>query len=72
MEAPSEVHSQSESATTTPAPPARLSNGNGMASLHDPATLEEIRVAAENGSPVTQNVLKGTAINAEVRITSAR
>jgi putative redox protein len=33
----------------------------------DPAVLEEIRVAAENGSPVTQNVLKGTPIRAEVR-----
>lgn len=33
----------------------------------DPAALEEIRVAAENGSPVTQNVLKGTAIRSEVK-----
>ena len=38
----------------------------------DPATLEEIRVAAENGSPVTQNVLNGTPIHAEVRLASAR
>jgi putative redox protein len=33
----------------------------------DAAVLEEIRVAAENGSPVTQNVLKGTPIQAEVK-----
>lgn len=33
----------------------------------DPAVLEEIRVAAENGSPVTQNVLQGTAINSEIK-----
>ncbi|MEW6472410.1 MAG: OsmC family protein [Actinomycetota bacterium] len=33
----------------------------------DPAVLEEIRVAAENGSPVTQNVLKGTPIRSEVK-----
>jgi uncharacterized OsmC-like protein len=38
----------------------------------DPATLEEIRVAAENGSPVTQNVLKGTPISAEIKVASAR
>jgi putative redox protein len=38
----------------------------------DPATLEEIRQAAENGSPVTQNVLKGTPINSEVKVASAR
>ena len=33
----------------------------------DPAVLEEIRLAAENGSPVTQNVLQGTPIHAEVK-----
>ncbi|MGH9040111.1 MAG: OsmC family protein [Acidimicrobiia bacterium] len=33
----------------------------------DPAVLEEIRAAAENGSPVTQNVLQGTPINAEIK-----
>lgn len=33
----------------------------------DPAVLDEIRVAAENGSPVTQNVLKGTPIRSEVK-----
>lgn len=33
----------------------------------DPGVLEEIRVAAESGSPVTQNVLKGTAIRSEVK-----
>ncbi len=33
----------------------------------DPAILEEIRLAAENGSPVTQNVLQGTPIHAEVK-----
>ena len=33
----------------------------------DPAVLEEIRAAAENGSPVTQNVLKGTPIQAEIK-----
>lgn len=33
----------------------------------DPGALEEIRVAAENGSPVTQNVLKGTAIRSEIK-----
>lgn len=33
----------------------------------DPGVLEEIRVAAENGSPVTQNVLKGTPIRSEVK-----
>jgi uncharacterized OsmC-like protein len=33
----------------------------------DPAVLEEIRIAAENGSPVTQNVLKGTPIHSEVK-----
>ena len=33
----------------------------------DPAVLEEIRVAAENGSPVTQNVLQGTPIRSEVK-----
>jgi hypothetical protein len=32
----------------------------------DPAVLEEIRLAAENGSPVAQNVLKGTPIRSEV------
>lgn len=32
----------------------------------DPAVLEEIRLAAENGSPVTQNVLKGTPIRSEI------
>jgi uncharacterized OsmC-like protein len=32
----------------------------------DPAVLEEIRAAAENGSPVTQNVLKGTPIRSEI------
>jgi uncharacterized OsmC-like protein len=33
----------------------------------DPAVLEEIRAAAENGSPVTQNVLRGTPIHAEIK-----
>ncbi len=33
----------------------------------DPAVLEEIRLAAENGSPVTQNVLQGTPIHSEVK-----
>jgi len=33
----------------------------------DPAVLEEIRVAAENGSPVTQNVLRGTPIQADIK-----
>jgi putative redox protein len=33
----------------------------------DPGILEEIRVAAENGSPVTQNILKGTPIHSEVK-----
>ncbi len=33
----------------------------------DPAILEEIRAAAENGSPVTQNVLKGTPIQSDVK-----
>lgn len=33
----------------------------------DPAVLEEIRLAAENGSPVTQNVLQGTPIQAEIK-----
>ncbi|MDQ3945509.1 MAG: OsmC family protein [Actinomycetota bacterium] len=33
----------------------------------DPGVLEEIRVAAENGSPVTQNVLKGTSIRSEIK-----
>ena len=33
----------------------------------DPAVLEEIRVAAENGSPVTQNVLRGKQIQAEIK-----
>ena len=33
----------------------------------DPDILEEIRAAAENGSPVTQNVLKGTPIRAEIK-----
>ena len=32
----------------------------------DPAVLDEIRLAAENGSPVTQNVLKGTPIRSEI------
>ena len=33
----------------------------------DSALLDEIRAAAENGSPVTQNVLKGTPIQSEVK-----
>lgn len=33
----------------------------------DPAVLEEIRMAAENGSPVAQNVLKGTPIQSEIK-----
>ena len=33
----------------------------------DPAVLEEIRAAAENGSPVTQNVLQGTPIRSEIK-----
>jgi putative redox protein len=33
----------------------------------DPGVLEEIRAAAESGSPVTQNVLKGTAIQSDVK-----
>jgi uncharacterized OsmC-like protein len=33
----------------------------------DPAILEEIRAAAENGSPVAQNVLKGTALHADIK-----
>ena len=33
----------------------------------DPGVLEEIRAAAENGSPVTQNVLKGSAIQSDVK-----
>lgn len=33
----------------------------------DPTVLEAIRVAAEDGSPVTQNVLKGTPIRSEVK-----
>ena len=33
----------------------------------EPAILEEIRAAAENGSPVTQNVLKGTPIQSEIK-----
>lgn len=33
----------------------------------DPAVLDEIRAAAENGSPVTQNVLRGTPIQAEIK-----
>jgi len=33
----------------------------------DPAVLEEIRAAAENGSPVTQNVLRGTPIHADIK-----
>jgi uncharacterized OsmC-like protein len=33
----------------------------------DPAVLEEIRAAAENGSPVTQNVLRGTPIQAAIK-----
>ncbi len=33
----------------------------------DPAVIEEIRRAAEDGSPVTQNVLNGTAIQSEVK-----
>ena len=37
----------------------------------DPATLEEIRKAAENGSPVTQNVLKGTPITSDVKVAAA-
>jgi hypothetical protein len=32
----------------------------------DPAVLDEIRLVAENGSPVAQNVLKGTPIRSEV------
>lgn len=35
----------------------------------DPAVLDEIRVAAEQGSPVTQNVLQGTPIRSEIRKT---
>ena len=33
----------------------------------DSAILEEIRAAAENGSPVTQNVLKGTPIQSDIK-----
>ena len=33
----------------------------------DPAVLEEIRAAAETGSPVTQNVLRGTPIQADIK-----
>jgi uncharacterized OsmC-like protein len=33
----------------------------------DPAVLEEIRAAAENGSPVAQNVLRGTPLQAEIK-----
>jgi putative redox protein len=33
----------------------------------DPAVLEEILVAAERGSPVTNNVLKGTPIQSAVK-----
>jgi uncharacterized OsmC-like protein len=33
----------------------------------DSAVLEEIRAAAENGSPVTQNVLKGTPIQSDFK-----
>ena len=33
----------------------------------DPAILEEIRAAAERGSPVTQNVLQGTPIQSEIK-----
>jgi len=33
----------------------------------DPAVLEEIRNAAQNGSPVTQNVLQGTPIQSEIK-----
>ncbi|MPZ64432.1 MAG: hypothetical protein GEU83_02505 [Pseudonocardiaceae bacterium] len=33
----------------------------------DPAVLDEIRAAAEDGSPVTQNVVKGTPIQSAVR-----
>jgi putative redox protein len=33
----------------------------------DQDVLEEIRVAAERGSPVTQNVLRGTPIHSEVK-----
>ncbi|MCA1842563.1 MAG: OsmC family protein [Actinobacteria bacterium] len=33
----------------------------------DPAILEEIRAAAEKGSPVTQNVLQGTPIQSEIK-----
>jgi hypothetical protein len=34
----------------------------------DPAQIEEIRVAAEHGSPVTDNVLRGTPIRSEVKM----
>jgi len=33
----------------------------------DPAVLEEIRAAAENGSPVAQNVLRGTPLRSEIK-----
>jgi uncharacterized OsmC-like protein len=33
----------------------------------EPAILEEIRAAAEKGSPVTQNVLQGTPIHSEIK-----
>jgi putative redox protein len=33
----------------------------------EPAVLEEIRAAAENGSPVTQNVLQGTPIQSDIK-----
>jgi len=33
----------------------------------DQAVLDEIRAAAENGSPVTQNVLRGTPIQADIK-----
>lgn len=36
----------------------------------DEATLEEIRKAAEAGSPVTDNVLNATPVHGEVRKTS--
>jgi uncharacterized OsmC-like protein len=37
----------------------------------DDAVIEEIRRAAEDGSPVTQNVLKGTAIRSDVLTASS-
>lgn len=33
----------------------------------EPAILEEIRAAAEKGSPVTQNVMQGTPVHAEIK-----